>query len=407
MSSCFSRFKKFYSTTKTLNSLPNPKYFKLLRYGGVIILIAPPIFKLLFRNEKYLSIFLDVDGTNEKLRLMSVNLLFFIKEGHLNSFIFQNQSIINFLINGLNNEDNLIRKNCLESVKVLLLNDAFVKKFLWFDITPHLLKCLRTNEKDVEEIFELIFKKETNISTMNSYPKLINSLCDGLIQHKDENSQRLLLNSIYFITTNYNFRNEISELNLNLIKKSVESVSLKTKEENEIKKKCEIILEAIDKNSLREIPRNSKESWVSNISKSLLTYRIIGLLATVIYSRIRVKSKFNGNSTIMKDGMQVAILANSILIFDDLFRSIFIESKGARSLYGKSLLLELTNPSKLDVFFSIDEQKMYMFQKSLQLIEWLTILNLWKRSNFILFPIIIFQSLYLLEWELKKYKEIH
>ena len=171
--------------------------------------------------------------------------------------------------------------------------------------------------------------------------------------------------------------------------------------------KCQVIIDAIDGKLIRDKPRKSKESWFTNVSLSQFSYRFLGLIVTISYSTFRLRSKYNGNQIIMKDGLQVAFLANGILIFDDLFRSIVIESKGAKSLYGKSLMLELSNPNSFNQIFSIDEQKMYVLQKSFQVLEWLTILNLWKRSNFIFLPIVIFQSLYLLEWELKKYKEIY
>ena len=172
-------------------------------------------------NKKYLKEVIDVELKNHTATETSRKLLFYVKEGHLNFYLFQNHQIISFLINGLNSEEKSVRKNILESLKVLLLKDSFLRKFLWFDVVPNLFNCIKTNKNDVEEIFELIFKQESNISTMNSYPKLINSLCNEIIKPKDENSLKLALNSIYFMTTNCNskklkFFNAFPKINLEM-----------------------------------------------------------------------------------------------------------------------------------------------------------------------------------------------
>jgi hypothetical protein len=210
---------------------------------------------------------------------------------------------------------------------------------------------------------------------------------------------------IFKLNRKESFKSKLDEESLNMIQNSlnIAQINCRNPLEDDFISKVKYVSEAIEMNQIRKVPRVSKEKWTSHISWSLMGFRIAGLMTTIAYSKYRLNLKFK-NSTIVNDGVQVSILANSILIFDDLYRSIFIESNGARSFYSNALMLELTYPnSTIDQSLIFDSKKAYILQKTLQPLEWMLILHLWRRSNYILLPIFVYQAMYLLDREIKKY----
>jgi hypothetical protein len=184
--------------------VPLPKNYNLIKNLGIFLLMSPAIYKTIFRNETSFIFTLETNLQVENplvLAKLSNTLLEYIKENQITSFLYQNNCVTFFLIKCLSSDDLKTKKNALESIKLLIMNDAFLRKFLWFDFIPNLMKCSSSNEKEVQQIFDLIFKKETNISIMNEYPTLIMSLCN-VLKGKHEESLRLALNSIYFLLTN-------------------------------------------------------------------------------------------------------------------------------------------------------------------------------------------------------------
>jgi hypothetical protein len=184
--------------------VPLPKNYNLIKNLGIFLLMSPAIYKTIFRNETSFIFTLETNLQVENpliLAKLSNTLLEYIKENQITSFLYQNNCVTFFLIKCLSSDDLKTKKNALESIKLLIMNDAFLRKFLWFDFIPNLLKCSSSNEKEVQQIFDLIFKKETNISIMNEYPTLLKSLCT-VLKGRNEESLRLALNSIYFLVTN-------------------------------------------------------------------------------------------------------------------------------------------------------------------------------------------------------------
>jgi hypothetical protein len=198
---CWPKFKRKFSTEI---SVPLPKNYKIIKNIGILLLMSPAIYKTIFRNETSFMFNLETNLHFENplsVVKLSKTLLEYIQEGQITSILYQNNCVTFFLIKCLSFDDLKLRKNALESIKLLIVNDAFLRKFLWFDFIPNLMKCSSSNEKEVQQIFDLIFKKETNISLMNEYPTLLKSLCHVLKTQKGE-SLRLSLNSIYFLMTN-------------------------------------------------------------------------------------------------------------------------------------------------------------------------------------------------------------
>jgi hypothetical protein len=203
------------------------------------------------------------------------------------------------------------------------------------------------------------------------------------------------------------FKSKIDEESLKMVRNSLNIAQLNRRNqtnqlEDEFISKVKFVSDAIESNEIRKVPRVSKEKWTSHISWSLMGFRIAGLMTTIAYSKYRLNLKFR-NSTIVNDGIQVSILANSILVFDDLYRSIFIESNGARSFYSNSLSLELSDPNSIiDQSLLFNAKKAFILQKTLQPLEWMFIIQLWRRSNYILLPIVLYQAMFILDREIKK-----
>jgi hypothetical protein len=203
------------------------------------------------------------------------------------------------------------------------------------------------------------------------------------------------------------FKSKMDEESLKMVRNSLNIAQINrgnqtNQLEDEFISKVKYVSDAIESNEIRKVPRIAKEKWTSHISWGLMGFRVAGLMTTIAYSKYRLNMKFR-NSMIVNDGIQVSILANSILVFDDLYRSIFIESNGARSFYSNSLSLELSDPNSIiDQSLLFSAKKAFILQKTLQSLEWILIIQLWRRSNYILLPIVLYQAMFLLDREIRK-----